>query len=92
MPHSGPPARAHLRLASRPAGRRASEGHLALLLRALAVRVAVVWMTAVAWLSAAVTLLPLVWRRAPLGRRLNRQPRRDARVIPFQPRRQALPR
>jgi hypothetical protein len=49
-------------------------------------------MTAVAWLSAALAMLPLVWRRAPLGRRLNRQPRRDARVIPFQPRRQALPR
>jgi hypothetical protein len=65
---------------------------LLLLLRAFASSLLLAWLTAVAWLSAALALAPLVWRRAPLCRRVHPMPPREARVIPFQPRRQALPR
>jgi hypothetical protein len=43
-------------------------------------------------MSTALALAPLLWRRAPVGRRLRAQAPREARVIPFQPRRTALPR
>jgi hypothetical protein len=48
--------------------------------------------TLVAWFMAALALLPLLARRAPVGRRLRQRPPKEARIIPFQPRRRALPR
>ncbi len=84
-------ARGHLRLASAPVrhgpGRRMARharAWLAILIALLA--------TLAAWLMAALALLPLLFRRAPVGRRLRQRPPREARVIPFQPRRRALPR
>jgi hypothetical protein len=65
---------------------------LLLLLRAFASLLLFAWLTAVAWISAALALAPLVWRRAPHGCRVHPMPPRQARIIPFQPRRQALPR
>jgi hypothetical protein len=62
-----------------------------LVLRTILVAVAVLWTSAFAWMGATLALLPVVWRRAPVGRRLRPRPSRDARVIPFQ-RRQAVPR
>lgn len=91
-PASQPAARRHLRLAPAPAGRRPTESRPALLVHALGAAIAVAWVTARALLSAAMALLPLVWRRAPLGRRLAPRAPREARVIPFQRRRQAMPR
>lgn len=88
MPQSPHPvARGHLRLASVPAPRRASDRRLVLFLRALLTAAVLAWRTAVAWASAAFALVPLGWRRAPRGSRL-RPLRREARVIPFQPRQQ----
>jgi hypothetical protein len=85
-------ARGHLHLAPVPSDR-PPENRLALALRALLAAIRVAWITARAWISAAFALSPLLWHRAPLGRRLRPQPRREARVIPFQPRRkQAAPR
>jgi hypothetical protein len=79
-------ARGHLRLASVSAvpgpGRR-----LALRLRALAATFAVLWSTLRAWWAAAWALFPLLARPAPVGRRLRQRPPREARVIPFHPRR-----
>jgi hypothetical protein len=87
--HPGLPAsRGHLRLAVAAAPRRV-DSRLVLLLRAAAAALAMLWLTAAAWLTAALALAPLVWRRAPLGRRVRPMPPREARVIPFQPRRQA---
>ena len=84
-------ARGHLRLASVQstpgAGRR-----LVLHLRALAAALATLWLTLVAWWAIAWALLPLLARRAPVGRKLRQQPPKEARVIPFQPRRRAVPR
>jgi hypothetical protein len=75
-----------LRLASAPVatgpGRR-----LALRLQALAATLSVVWSTLQAWWSAAWALFPLFLRPAPVGRRLRQRPRREARIILFQPRR-----
>jgi hypothetical protein len=48
--------------------------------------------TVAAWFMAALALLPLLARRAPVGRRLRQRPAREARIIPFQPRRRAMPR
>ncbi len=93
MPHSGPSvSRGHLRLASLPAAPRRVESRAMLFVRAAAAALAMLWLTAAAWLSAALALAPLAFRRAPLGRRVSPMPPREARVIPFQPRRQALPR
>jgi hypothetical protein len=88
---SHPAARRHLKLANAPAARRAGERRILLLVRAALVAVAVAWITAVAWVSAALALFPLAWRRAPRGQRL-RPIRREARVIPFEPRERALQR
>jgi hypothetical protein len=86
-----PFARGHLRLASAPishgVGRRMAahmRAGLAMLLALLS--------TLAAWFMAALALLPLLTRRAPAGRRLRQRPAREARVIPFQPRRRAVPR
>lgn len=46
--------------------------------------------TLLAWAAAALALLPVVLRRAPVGRRLHQRPAREARIIPFQPRRRAV--
>jgi hypothetical protein len=62
-----------------------------LLARAVAASLALLAATAVAWLVTAAALAPLLWRRAPLGRRVTPIRAREARVIKFQPR-QALPR
>lgn len=94
MPLPGHPvARGHLRLASVPAPHR-GDRRLALFVRLVLATALLAWRTAAAWLAVVIALVPLLWRRAPVGRRL-RPPRREARVIPFQPRRparQALPR
>lgn len=86
------PARRHLRLAPAPGPRGSPEGRLALLARTLVATVALVLVTARAWVAATLALFPLLWRRAPLGRRLTPLAKREARVIPFQRRRQAMPR
>lgn len=92
MPHSGiPAARGHLRLATHPDLPRPTGDHLMLVLRSILVAAAVLWVSAIAWMGATLALLPLLWHRAPVGRRLHPRPSRDARVIPFQ-RRQAVPR
>jgi len=84
-------ARGHLRLASAPVrhgpGRRLGR-HVRAWLTLLAAFLA----TLAAWFMAALALLPLLVRRAPVGRRLRQRPPREARIIPFQPRRRALPR
>lgn len=61
-------------------------------MRAAFAMLALAWYTVVAWIGVGLALMPLVWRRAPLGRRLRPPPPREARVIPFQPHRHALPR
>ncbi len=95
MPPQGhPAARSHLRLASAPGSRERRDRKLFLVLRAALAAFLLAWTTAAAYVATVLALLPLVWRRAPLGRRLH-PPRREARVIPFQPKRpqrQALPR
>ncbi len=95
MSHSGPPAeRGHLRLAGPPVERRrVAESRALLLLQAAAAAAALVLFTFFAWMSAALALAPLAWRRAPVGVRLRPLRPREARVIPFQrPRQKALPR
>lgn len=95
MPHPAntPLARGHLRLAPAPPQEpRRSLGRVALVARGLAVAVVLGWLALVAFLSASVALLPLLWSGAPLGRRLRPPAAREARIIPFQARRQALPR
>ena len=92
MQHTVTPfARGHLRLASAPVnhgpGRRLarhSRAWLAILTAFLG--------TLAAWFLAALALVPILFRRAPVGHRLRQRPPREARVIPFQPRRRALPR
>jgi hypothetical protein len=48
--------------------------------------------TLLAWCGAALALAPLLVRRGPVGRRLRPRRAQEARIIPFQPRRRALPR
>ncbi len=87
MTHTGHDiARGHLRLAGGPAPKRRPERRVWLFVRALLAALVLAWITFAAWAGAVVALLPLAWRRAPLGRRL-RPPRPDARVIPLQARR-----
>jgi hypothetical protein len=91
VPHpTHPAARGHLKIAAAPVPRRARDGRVILLLRALAIAVVVAWFTVLGWLAAAVALAPLAIRGGPRGRRL-RPVQREARIIPFQ-RRNALPR
>ncbi len=86
MSHPGPPAaRGHLRLAGPPAERRrVSESRVALLARALAAAVLLSLLSVFAWTLAALALLPLAARRAPVGVRLRPLHPREARVIPFE--------
>ena len=96
MPHSGPPAsRGHLRLAGPPPERRkVAESRVLLLLRSFAAIVALAALTVAAWAASAIALLPVLWRRAPVGVRLRPLRPREARVIPFErrEREKALPR
>ncbi len=95
MSHPSPPStRCHLRLAG-PAveRRRVTESRAVLLARGAAGAVALVLLTLFAWALAALALLPLLLRRAPMGVRLRPLRQREARIIPFQRARQkALPR
>ena len=86
MSHSGPPAaRGHLRLAGPPVERRrVSESRAALLARAAVAALVLAVLTAVGWVLAALAMLPLVIRRAPVGVRLRPLHPREARVIPFE--------
>ena len=90
MKHPGSSAeRRHLRLVGTPDEGLPPVGKALLVVRAAVSAVALLFLTVVARVSAVVALAPLVWRRAPVGRRA-RPPR--ARVIPFEPARRALPR
>jgi len=92
VPHSGSPvARGHLRLATPNAAPRRRTSRTLLLARAAAAALALLVKTVVAWAATAFALVPLLWRRAPLGRRVTPIRAHEARVIKFQ-RRQALPR
>jgi hypothetical protein len=84
--HPGPPAaRGHLRLAGPPVERRrVSESRAALLARAAVAALVLAVLTAVGWVLAALAMLPLVIRRAPVGVRLRPLHPREARVIPFE--------
>lgn len=89
MPQSGPSAqRGHLRLAPPPAEPAPADARVVLYLRAAAAWLALGVATAIAWMSGALALVPLLWRRTPVGGRLRPLHAREARVIPFQPRRQ----
>ena len=96
MPYPGPPAtRGHLRLAGSPPERRkVSESRVLLFARAGAAAIVLGVLTVIAWVLAALALLPVAWRRAPVGVRLRPLRPREARVIPFERRREreALPR
>jgi hypothetical protein len=87
VPSSGRPhPRLTIVVAPEPAAPR-----IALVARALLARLWLVWLGFLAVLGALAALLPLAWRRAPLGRRLH-PPRREARVIQLPPARRAAPR
>ncbi len=89
MSPSGPPlARSQLRLATPPTESHRADRRAWLLLRAVIAWFAIAWRTGAAIIGAAFALAPLAWRRAPLGRRVHPVAARQARVIPFQPRRQ----
>jgi hypothetical protein len=96
VPHPGSPpaARGHLRLAGPPAERRRlRESRLGLVARAVVAAVVLAALTVLAWALAALAILPLAWRRAPVGVRLRPLHPRQAQIIPFErPRREALTR
>jgi hypothetical protein len=95
VPYPGPPAtRGHLRLAGPPTDRRPTvESRVVLLLRAVVAAFTLAFLTLVAWITVALSLAPLAWRRAPTGVRLRPIRPREARIIPFERARQkALPR
>jgi hypothetical protein len=84
-------ARGRLRLAWAPGAVSARRNRALLWLQAL-LAAALLRLTGVAlWVVAFVALLPIVRRRAPLGRRL-RPAQREARVIPFRPAQPSVPR
>lgn len=85
-----PPGRTHPRLTLVTAPE-PGRPRVALFVRAALVRVWLSWVALLALLGAALALLPLAWRRAPVGRRLHHPPR-QARVIPLPPARRAAPR
>ena len=94
MPHPADPllARGHLRLAPAPQARQRADSRPMLAFRGLTASIVLCWLALLACAAAAVALLPLLWRGAPLGRRVRPLAPREARIIPFQARRQALPR
>jgi hypothetical protein len=72
-----------------------SESRVLLRARAVAAATALAILTVVAWFAAALALLPVTWRRAPVGVRLRPLRPREARIIPFErvrEREKALPR
>lgn len=78
-----------------PAERHRVESRVGLFVRASAAAVVLAFVTAFAWTLAALALLPLLWRRAPMGVRLRPIHPREARIIPFErvrEREKALPR
>jgi hypothetical protein len=91
-PAEPPLARGRLRLAPAPEARRRVDSRGVLLVRGMLVSAVLLWLALVACIVATIALLPLLWRGAPLGRRLRPPAPREARIIPFQARRQALPR
>ena len=91
-PADTPLARGRLRLAPAPETRRPIDSRGALLIRATLVSAVLLWLAMVASVAATIALQPLLWRGAPLGRRLRPPAPREARIIPFQAHRQALPR
>ncbi len=93
MQHHGPnAARRHLRLAGPPEEGRLDENRAVLVVRAALSTLALLILTLAALASAALALMPVLWRRAPLGCRLRPLRPSEARIIPFQPRQRALPR
>ncbi len=83
MSHSGHSlARGRLRLAWAPGTAPARETRALLWLRAILITLWCLSTSLVARIGAAVSLLPVIWRRAPLGSR-RRPARRQARVIRF---------
>ena len=58
--------------------------------RALPVAMQVAWLTVLGWVGATITLLPLAFRGAPLGR--SSWPTTPARSLPAMPRRETVPR
>jgi hypothetical protein len=97
VPHPGPPATRHLRLAPLPAEPRRHDGKVLLLARALSATLRLFFATLAALAASTAALAPLLWRRAPLRGRLRPIRTPEARIIPFEPRRQqqqqqALPR
>ncbi len=84
MPHRGRPlARGHLRVAIPHAPKGPPRcSRLFLLVKAAWVALSILVANVLAFAAAAVALLPLVTKPAPLGRRL-RPIQREARVIPW---------
>jgi hypothetical protein len=83
--HSGQSlARGRLRLASAPGALAARRSRALLRLQALLAAVLLWLIGAILRIAAAVALLPVLRRRAPLGRRL-RPAHLEARIIPFHP-------
>lgn len=68
------------------------EGRLWLSLRTALVAVQVAWLTLVGWIGATVTLLPLVIRGAPIGRRVRASAPRMMRLLESAAPREVLPR
>lgn len=92
MPPSGQFTRGHLRLAPAPEGHAPSGRRAGLLARTAAVYLGLAWLAVAGYLAAVIALIPLLWRGAPLGRRLRPAEPHEARIISFQARRRALPR
>jgi hypothetical protein len=82
--------RGHLSLACAPSAPPASPSRAALVARALLARMSVLLHNLLALVGALIALLPLLFRRGPLGHR-TQVPRVAARIITFQPRRRASP-
>jgi hypothetical protein len=62
------------------------ELHAVLAARALVTSIVAFAVSLVAWLAATMTLLPLAWRRAPLGRRAPALPMPDQERVDVLPR------
>jgi hypothetical protein len=89
VPHPPPSNRGHLRLAPPPSTPAPRDARILLVVSAAAATVALVFRTLRAWLSTALALAPLLWRRAPVGGRLRPLRAADARIIPFPQQRRA---
>lgn len=92
MPSSSQFERAHLRLAPRVEAPPPRSRRVGLHLQALVAALGLAWRSVAGVLAAVIALVPLLWRGAPLGRRLRPSESQEARIISFQARRRALPR